>query len=59
MTAPPLWLPESPEFWRHLGEWIADGRPLTDQERAVCMSICEAPRHPRQPDLLTAPRNGV
>lgn len=34
MSPPPLYLPESPEFWRAMGEWLVDGRPLTEQERA-------------------------
>lgn len=59
MTPPPLFLPESPEFWQAMGEWIADGRPLTEQERAFHLAVCEAPKVPVQPDLLTDSRNGV
>ncbi len=60
MSPPPLTLPESPEFWRQLGEWIACGRPLTEQERAERMAVCAAQRTPRQASLmLTAPTIGV
>lgn len=60
MNPPPLTLPESPEFWRQLGEWLVDGRPLTEQERAERLAVCVAQRAPRQSSLvLTAPRNGV
>ena len=52
MTPPPLTLPESPEFWRQLGEWIACGRPLTEQERAERLAVCAAQRTPRQASLV-------
>ena len=51
-TPPPLFLPESPEFWRAMGEWLTDGRPLTEQERAFHLAVCEAPNVPVQGSLL-------
>lgn len=51
MPAPPLYLPESPEFWRALGAWIADGTPLDDTDRAAHLAVCEAPRLPVQASL--------
>lgn len=52
MSPPPLWMPESPEFWRAMGEWIAGDDHLTDQDRAELLAICEAPRAPVQGRLL-------
>ena len=60
MSPPPLYLPESPEFWRQLGEWLVDGRPLTEQERAEHLAVCAAQRTPRQASLvLTADRRMI
>lgn len=54
MNPPPLTLPESPEFWRQLGEWIADDTPLTETDRAAHLAVCEAPRMPVQFSLTLA-----
>lgn len=50
---PPLWLPESPEFWAALGEWLTTPVALTDSERADHLAACEAPvGAPRQGRIL-------
>ena len=50
---PPLWMPDTPEFWQAMGLWLTDERPASPEQIAKAEAIVASePPAPKQGRLF-------